>query len=125
MIALLRLFAALVLLGALDAPSFRASGGLGDAMGNVVDRVEPGHVVLLQKIYGVAFALREHGDEDVGAGHLLEPRRLDMDRSARQEPLKARRRLGIEAVRGDEAGEFVFYLGPNLATEPPGPDAPR
>ena len=71
MIALLRLFAALVLLGSLDAPSFRASRGLGDAVGNVVDRVESGHVLFLQEIYGVAFALREHGDEDVGAGYLL------------------------------------------------------
>jgi len=40
-------------------------------MENVIDRVEPGHVLLLQEIYGVAFALREHGDENVGAGYLL------------------------------------------------------
>jgi DNA methylase len=30
-------------------------------MGNVIDRIEPGHAVFLQGIYSLAFALREHG----------------------------------------------------------------
>jgi hypothetical protein len=30
-------------------------------MGNVIDLIEPGHVVFLQVIYSLAFALREHG----------------------------------------------------------------
>src|ERR1700736_6591545 len=118
MIALLRLFAALVLLGSLDAPSFRASGSLGDSMGNVVDRVEPGHVLLLQEIYGVAFALREHGDEDVGAGYLLAARRLDVDCGALQYALEARRRLGIVAVGRNKVGELVIDIVQNLATQP-------
>src|SRR3984893_8099440 len=118
MIALLRLFAALLLLGSLDAPSFRASRGLGDAMGNVVDRVEPGHILLLQEIYGVAFALREHGDENVGAGDLLAAGRLDVDRSALQYALEARRWLGIVAVGGNKVGELVIDIVQDLAAQP-------
>src|ERR1700730_10780485 len=118
MIALLRLFAALVLLGSLDAPSFRAPRGLGDAMGDVVDRVEPGHILLLQEIYGVAFALREHGDENVGAGDLLAAGRLDVDRSALQYALEARRWLGIVAVGGNKVGELVIDIVQDLAAQP-------
>src|ERR1700737_5366781 len=114
MIALLRLFAALVLLGSLGPPDFRKAGGLGDDMGNVVDRVEPGHVLLLQKIYGVAFALREHGDKNVGAGYLLAARRLDVDCGALQYALEARRWLGIVAVGRNKVCGLGIHIVPNL-----------
>src|SRR5712691_7182663 len=80
--ALLALFAALLLFGSLDAARLRAAGRLGDAVRDVVDRVEPRHVLLLQEIAGVALALGEHRDQHIGAGHLLAARRLDMDRGA-------------------------------------------
>ncbi len=44
---------------------------LGDAVRDVVHRVVARHVLLLQEIGGVAFALGEDGDEHVGAGDLL------------------------------------------------------
>ena len=47
---------------------------LGDAMRDVVHRIIPGHVLLLQEIGGVAFPLREDGDQHVGAGHVLASR---------------------------------------------------
>src|SRR5690606_31756483 len=38
-----------VLVGTLHAPRLAAAGGLGDAVADVVDRVEAGHVLLLQE----------------------------------------------------------------------------
>ncbi len=71
MTALLALLGALFLVGSLHAPGLRAAGRLGDAVRDVVDRVETSHVLLLQEIDRVALALGEHGDQDVGAGDLL------------------------------------------------------
>ncbi len=72
MAALLALLAALAfLLGALHPPGLGATRRLGDAVRDVVDGVEARHVLLLQEIDRVAFALGEHGDQDVGAGDLL------------------------------------------------------
>ena len=118
MAALLRLLAALVLLGALDAPRLGAAGRLGDAVRDVVDRVEPGHVLLLQEIDRVALALGEHRDQHVGAGHLLAARGLDVDRGALQHALKARGRLGVVLVRGDQVAELVVDIGQHLAAQP-------
>ncbi len=116
--ALLRLVAALVLVGALNAPRFRAARRLGDAVRDVVDRVEAGHVLLLQEIDGVALALGEHRDQHVGAGHLLAARGLDMDGGALQDALKARCRLGVVLVRRDQIAELVVDIGQDLAAQP-------
>ena len=80
-VGLERIGAALLLLAALDrrrAPRRRRArarlghaGPLGDAVADVVDRVEAGHVLLLQEEGGMALALGEDGDQHVGAGHLL------------------------------------------------------
>jgi hypothetical protein len=48
----------------------------------------------------VAFALREHGHEDVCAGHFLPARRLNVNRCALQYALKARCRLCDVTVDG-------------------------
>src|SRR6266849_4213434 len=52
---------------------------LGEAVRDVVDGIEARHVLLLQEIDGVALALGEHGDEHVGARHLLAAGGLDVD----------------------------------------------
>ena len=77
-------------------------------MADVVDRVVAGHVLLLQEIGGMAFALGENGDEHVGAGHFLAAGRLDMDHGALDDALEAGRRLGVLAAVGDEIVEFVI-----------------
>ncbi len=76
-----RVGAALLVLAALDRGSVLVdaphgarlghAGPLGDAVADIVDRVEPGHVLLLQEEGGVALALGEDGDQHVGPGHLL------------------------------------------------------
>ncbi|MNX88272.1 hypothetical protein D3C86_1202350 [compost metagenome] len=49
----------------------RRARTLADAVGDVIDRIVTGHLLLLQEIGGVAFALGENGDEHVRAGHFL------------------------------------------------------
>jgi hypothetical protein len=73
--------------------------------------------MFLQEIYGVAFPLGKHGDQNVCAGHFLAARGLNVNCRALQHALKARGRFGILAVSGDEIGEFVVDVIQNLATE--------
>ena len=73
----------------------------------------------------MAFALGEHRDQHVGAGHLLAARRLHVDRGALQHALEARGRLGVLAVAGDEVGQLVVDIGQHLAAQPVEIDAAR
>ena len=118
MAALLALLAALLLLGALHAPGLGAARRLGDAVRDVIDRIEPSHVLLLQEIDGVALALGEHRDKHVGAGDLLAPGGLDVDRGALQHALETCRRLRILAMAGDKVGQLVIDIGQHLAAQP-------
>ena len=60
------------------------------------DRVQPAHVLLLEEIDRIAFALAEQSDEHVAAGHLVAARRLDVEDRALDDALEAagRRRIG-------------------------------
>ena len=60
-----------LLVDAAHRPRFGDAGPLGDAVADVVDRVVARHVLLLQEIRGMAFALGEDRDQHVGAGHLF------------------------------------------------------
>src|SRR6516164_7411074 len=118
MIALLRLFDALILIGPLYAPGFRTPWRFRDTMRYVIHRVEPGHVLFLQIIYSVAFALREHGNENVCAGHFLSTGRLNVNRCALQYALKACCRLCVVTVDGYEVAEFIINVVQDLAAQP-------
>ena len=72
---------------------------LGDAVGDVVDRIVAGHVLLLQEIGGVALALGEDRDQHVRAGHLLAAGGLDVDHRALDHALEAGGRLRVLARR--------------------------
>jgi hypothetical protein len=72
----------------------------------------------LQVIYGVAFALREHGYENVCAGHLLTARGLDVNRCALQYALKAGRRLCVVSVGGDEVAELIIDIVQDFVAQP-------
>ncbi len=84
-----------------------AAGGLGDAVADEVDGVEPGHVLELEEIDGVGFTLGEQGDEDVGAGDLVAAGGLDMDGGALDDALEAGGGLGIAGAVGGEACEVL------------------
>ena len=75
----------------------RGLAALADAVAEVGDRVEPRQILLLQEIDRVAFAFREQSDEDVGAGHFILARRLDVQDRALDDALEAagRRRVAV------------------------------
>ena len=117
---LLRLVAVLgvaLLVGAAHWARFRHAGPLGDAVGDVIDRVVARHVLLLQEIRGMAFALGEDGDQHVGAGHFLAARGLDVDHRALDDALEAGGRLGILGAVGDQIIELGFQIGDEAAAQ--------
>jgi hypothetical protein len=91
------------------------AGLLGDAVGDEVDRVVPRHVLLLQEVGGVAFALGEDGDQHIGAGDLVAARGLHVDHGALDHALEAGGRLGVLAVLDDQAAQIgVEIVGQRL-----------
>ena len=104
--------------GAADPPRFRARPRLGDAVADVVDGVEPRHVLLLQEEDGVALALGEQGDQHVGAGHLLAAGGLHVDGGALQHALEAGGRLGVAGGAADQVGELVVDIFAEVAPQP-------
>jgi hypothetical protein len=96
----------LVVIGALDGPALRGARLLGDAVGDEVDRVVAAHLLLLQEVGGVAFALGEDGDQHIGAGDVLLAGRLDVDHRALDNALEPCCRLGVLAVIDDDRGEL-------------------
>ncbi len=105
-------------LGAADASRLAAARHLGHAVGDVVDRIEPRHVLLLQEIDGVRLALGEHRDQHVGAGHFLAAGRLDMNGGALQHALEAGGGLRLAAAGGHQPGELVVEILRDVAAQP-------
>ena len=98
--------------------NIRSVWTLDDPIYNIIDRIEPSHVLFLQVIYRVAFAFRKHSYENVCAGHLLTARGLDVNCRALQYALKARRRLCVVAVGSDEVAELIIDIVQDLAPQP-------
>ena len=60
-----------LLVDAPDRPRLRHPGTLGDTVTDIIDGVVTRHVLLLQEISRMTFALREDRDQHVGAGDFL------------------------------------------------------
>src|SRR5581483_9976257 len=60
-----------LLVDAANRSRFGDARPLGNAVADVVDRVVTRHVLLLQEVGGVAFALGKDRDQHVGAGDFL------------------------------------------------------
>ena len=84
-----------VLVGAVNRARPALTGGLSDAVRDVVDGIQPGHIVKLQEVNGVRLALGEHCHQHIGPGYLLAARRLDVDDGALHDALEADRRLRL------------------------------
>ena len=114
LIAPARLLLALLLLvrlrlaaGALHRALRRAAGRLGDAVADEVHRIQPRHVLQLQEIHRVAFALGEQRHQHIRAGHLVAAGGLDMDRGALDHALEAGGRLRVAGAVGRQAGQIL------------------
>ena len=122
-----RIGAALLLLAALDGRRVLVdaahgarlghAGPLGDAVADIVDRVEAGHVLLLQEEGGVALPLGEDGDEHIRARHLLAARGLHMGDGAVDDALEAGGRLRVAMRIEHEAPELVVEIAGELVAQ--------
>ena len=97
-----------------DAPigvaRFGGRFALADAVADIGHRIEAAHVLLLQEIDGVAFALGEQSDEHVGAGHLVAARRLDVQDGALDDALESAGRRRIGRAVGDQGAKLVVEI---------------
>jgi hypothetical protein len=89
----------------------------GDAVADVLNSIEPRHVLLLQEVRGMAFTLSENGDEDVGARHLFPTGGLDMHHCAMDHALEARGRLGVGGAFDDDVGLVLVEKSDNPRLE--------
>ena len=110
LLAVLAPFRALVLVDAAHVLGLGHAGPLGDAVADVLDRLETRHLLLLQEEGGVALALGKDGDQHIGAGDLFAPRRLHVHNGAVHDALEAGggRRLG--RALDEQAGELVVEI---------------
>ena len=99
-----------LLVDAAHRARFGNTGTLGDAVADVVDGVVTRHVLLLQEIRGMAFALGEDRDQHIGAGDFLAAGRLHMDDGALDHALEARGRFGIVRPVRDQIFKFGFEI---------------
>ena len=81
---------------------------LGHTMGDEIHRIIARHVLFLQEVGGVRFALGKDRDQHIGPGHLIATGRLHMDRRALNDALEGRRwhRLGPFNA-GDQRRQIV------------------
>jgi len=90
-------FAVFVLVGSSRRLLLGHAGALRNAMTDVAHGIEAGHILFLEKINRVTFALRKQSHQHVGPGYLVAPRILDVQDGALHDALKARCRFGVLA----------------------------
>ncbi len=100
-----------VFAGAAHSAGFGSARLLGDTVSDVVDGVVTRHFLLLQEEGGVRFAFREDGDQDVGAGHFVAARGLDVDDGALDDALEAGRGLGFFGRGFDQGFQIGLDIG--------------
>ncbi len=87
--ALLLPFFLLGFFGSLDLRRLRRSLALADAVADIAHRIQAAHVLLLEEVDGIAFALGEERNKDVRASHFVAARRLDVKDRALNHALEA------------------------------------
>ncbi len=107
----------ILLSGALHRTLGGAARRLGDAVADEVDGIEPGHVLQLQKIDGVAFAFGEQSDKDVGAGDFIAAGGLHVDRRALHDALEPGGGLGVAGAVGRQAGQILVEEFAEIAAQ--------
>ena len=107
---LVGLFGLLVLLGAARRLGLAHARPLGDAVADIAHRIQPVHVLLLQEIDGMAFALGEQRHQHIGAGHFVAAGILDMQHGALHHALEAGGGLGFLAILDHQGDEFLVDI---------------
>ncbi len=107
----------LVLVDAAHVLGLGHAGPLGDAVGDVLDRIEAGHLLLLQEEGGVALALGEDGDEHVGAGHFLAAGGLHVHHGAVDDALEAGGGLSLVGALDVESGQLAVEIFGDAGSE--------
>jgi hypothetical protein len=74
------------------------------------DRIEAAHVLLLQEIDGIAFALGKQRDQHIGAGHLILAGRLDVEDRPLDHALEAAGGRGVRVAVDLEAIQFGIEI---------------
>ena len=83
---------------------------LGDAVADIAHRIQPVHVLLLQEIDGVAFALGEQRHQHIGAGHFVAAGILHMQHGALHHALEAGGGLGVLAILDHQGDQFLVDI---------------
>ena len=99
-----------LLVGAAHRLGLAHARALGDAVTHVIHGIEPRHVLFLEEIDGMAFALREERDEHIGACHLVPAGILHMQHGALHDTLETGRGLGVLAVLDRECREILVDI---------------
>src|SRR5690625_4941491 len=95
------------------------TGHLGNAMGDVIYRINPGHTLLFQEINRLALLLGEYCHQYVGASHFVLARRLHVEYGTLQYALEAQRWLCFTLtllIRNERRGgvDEILQVGPQL-----------
>jgi hypothetical protein len=93
--------------------------GLGQAMGDEIDHIEPRDVLHAQEVRGMRLLFTENRHQHVGDRHLFLAARLHVEHRALEDPLEPQRRLHVAVLPGrqpgrgllDELLEFGLELG--------------
>ena len=104
------LLAFLFLVGAAHRLGLAHARALGDAVADIAHRIQPVHVLLLQEIDGMAFALGEQRDQHIGAGDLVAAGILHMQHGALHHALEAGGGLGFLAFVHHQGGEVLVDI---------------
>ena len=110
LLAVLAALAVLVLVHPAHVLGVGHARPLGDAVRDVLHRLEAGHLLLLQEEGGVALALGEDGDQHVGARDLLAPGGLHVHHRAMDHALKSGGGLGLARSLHEQGGELVVEV---------------
>ena len=99
-----------LLVGTAYRPVLGPARYLGNAMANVVHRIEPRHVLFLQVIDRVAFALGEHRYQHVGTGDFLAARRLHVNGGTLNDALETCSGFRIVMTVHDKVRQFLIKV---------------
>jgi len=87
-------------------------------VGDEIDHVQTGDVLLIEQVDGLGVLLAEQGHQHIGAADLLLAGGLDMEDGPLQDALEAQRRLGLTVGIRRQQGRGLVDEGADLPAQP-------